>query len=302
MDTVKTGSYIASKRRALGLTQKQLAEKLGMSDKSVSKWERGICMPDASLYMELCGILGISINEFFAGEDICAENMVQKSEDNLIQVSRESSHKQRKLKGVIALLIVISFVTAGTLGIFLYRQFIHPTNCITPVTEFSTEARTVMMLAGIDDALLFEYSAVEEYRELTVYLSRYEDGKLVEKESVACLGYQDMRPAEEGLLALVPDYEKGEVTLILATFSDNGTTKVTTEIPILEGVEKPSDYGRGTSRLESAVPLVYNTEQGLAALVYGVDMVDVIGIGALGEEEIEANSSYIYYFSIEFSK
>ena len=51
MDLVKIGKYIAGKRKALGMTQKQLAEKLNMSDKSVSKWERGICLPDVSVYM-----------------------------------------------------------------------------------------------------------------------------------------------------------------------------------------------------------------------------------------------------------
>lgn len=49
MDLIKTGKYIADKRKSLGLTQKQVAEKLGMSDKSVSKWERGICLPDVSV-------------------------------------------------------------------------------------------------------------------------------------------------------------------------------------------------------------------------------------------------------------
>ena len=53
MDLVKIGKYIAGKRKALGMTQKQLAEKLNMSDKSVSKWERGICLPDVSVYMEV---------------------------------------------------------------------------------------------------------------------------------------------------------------------------------------------------------------------------------------------------------
>ena len=52
MDLVKIGSYIAEKRKKLGMTQKQLAEKLGKSDKSVSKWERGICLPDVSVYLE----------------------------------------------------------------------------------------------------------------------------------------------------------------------------------------------------------------------------------------------------------
>ena len=75
MDLVKIGKYIASKRKSLGMTQKQLAEKIGMNDKSVSKWERGICLPDVSVYLELCEILGISLNEFLAGEDIERDNI-----------------------------------------------------------------------------------------------------------------------------------------------------------------------------------------------------------------------------------
>ena len=100
MDLVKIGKYIAGKRKALGMTQKQLAEKLNMSDKSVSKWERGICLPDVSVYMELCEILGISINEFLAGEDIDAENVEKKSEDNIIQVTKDSKKKQKNLKSI----------------------------------------------------------------------------------------------------------------------------------------------------------------------------------------------------------
>ena len=102
MDLVKIGKYIAGKRKALGMTQKQLAEKLNMSDKSVSKWERGICLPDVSVYMELCEILGISINEFLAGEDIDAENVEKKSEDNIIQVTKDSKKKQKNLKSILA--------------------------------------------------------------------------------------------------------------------------------------------------------------------------------------------------------
>ena len=97
MDLIKIGKYIAEKRKALGLTQKQLAEKLNMSDKSVSKWERDICLPDVSIYMELCSILRISINEFLAGEDIGAENVIEKSDSNLIQITKESKKKQKNL-------------------------------------------------------------------------------------------------------------------------------------------------------------------------------------------------------------
>ena len=93
-------------RKKLGMTQKQLAEKLGKSDKSVSKWERGICLPDVSVYLELCEILGISLNEFLAGEDIEVTNVEKKSEDTLIQISKDSSHKQRYLKKIIAVLLI----------------------------------------------------------------------------------------------------------------------------------------------------------------------------------------------------
>ena len=108
MDLIKIGKYIAGKRKSLGMTQKQLAEKLGMSDKSVSKWERGVCLPDVSVYKELCSILGISLNEFLAGEDIAQENMIQKSETNIIEVIRDNIDKQKCLKVMKCILLVIS--------------------------------------------------------------------------------------------------------------------------------------------------------------------------------------------------
>lgn len=88
MDLIKIGKYIAFKRKEQGLTQKQLAEKLNMSDKSVSKWERGICLPDVSVYLELCKILGISINEFLAGEDILKKQLNKKQKKILFRLQK----------------------------------------------------------------------------------------------------------------------------------------------------------------------------------------------------------------------
>ena len=106
MDLIKIGKYIASKRKSLGMTQKQLAEKLGMSDKSVSKWERGVCLPDVSVYKDLCSILGISLNEFLAGEDIAQENLIQKSETNIIEVIKDNINKEKCLKVMKYILLV----------------------------------------------------------------------------------------------------------------------------------------------------------------------------------------------------
>lgn len=88
MDLIKIGKYIAFKRKEQDLTQKQLAEKLNMSDKSVSKWERGICLPDVSVYLELCKILGISINEFLAGEDILKKQLNKKQKKILFRLQK----------------------------------------------------------------------------------------------------------------------------------------------------------------------------------------------------------------------
>ena len=67
MDQVKIGRFIADRRKTVKLTQLQLAEKLGITDKAISKWERGLTMPDTSIMLELCDILGISVNELLSG-------------------------------------------------------------------------------------------------------------------------------------------------------------------------------------------------------------------------------------------
>ena len=79
MDQLKIGKFIAECRKQKDLTQMQLSEKLGITDKAISKWERGIAMPDTSIMLELCEILGISVNELLSGEKINMENNNQKN-------------------------------------------------------------------------------------------------------------------------------------------------------------------------------------------------------------------------------
>ena len=70
MNQIKIGRFIAECRKKENLTQMQLAEKLGITDKAVSKWERGVAMPDTSIMLELCAILNINVNELLSGEKI----------------------------------------------------------------------------------------------------------------------------------------------------------------------------------------------------------------------------------------
>ncbi len=86
MDQKKIGCFIAARRKDNGLTQSQLAEKLGITDKAVSKWETGKSMPDLSLFMPLCDLLQITLNELFLGEFISDENLKEKSNEVLFEV------------------------------------------------------------------------------------------------------------------------------------------------------------------------------------------------------------------------
>lgn len=87
MDQKQTGRFIAERRRELGLTQKELAEKLGITDRAVSKWENGRCMPDLSLLRPLSAILKGGINDLLSGEIISERDYRRKSEENLISMA-----------------------------------------------------------------------------------------------------------------------------------------------------------------------------------------------------------------------
>lgn len=97
MDQSKIGSFIAKKRREKGLTQAQLAEVLGVTGKSVSKWETGRGLPDVALFEELCAALGITLNELFAGEEIPAGQETRKAEESLLDMA---AAEERRRKGV----------------------------------------------------------------------------------------------------------------------------------------------------------------------------------------------------------
>ena len=90
MDQIKTGRFIAEERKRKGFTQRRLAEALGISDKTVSKWECGNGFPDVSLLLPLCGQLDVSVNELLAGERVSTENNRKKAEENMVDLIREA--------------------------------------------------------------------------------------------------------------------------------------------------------------------------------------------------------------------
>lgn len=298
MYLVKIGKYIAGKRKALGMTQKQLAEKLNMSDKSVSKWERGICLPDVSVYMELCEILGISINEFLAGEDIDAENVEKKSEDNIIQVTKDSKKKQKNLKSILAVVTTFAVIMVLVLGAVFVHKVMQPKNYITAVDRTSAEMKTAELLSGADGAYLFNFYAKEEYKTLTIYLSEYQAGELINKSKVADLDYDGIESAKRGVIAVIPDFELFRVKLIIA----DDYSKCSTDFPILENVENREYYGRSATQVEGEVPIQRDTEQGLMALIYGEDGLEAIPVKEMEQGNFREKNDYVYYLSFRFGK
>ena len=97
MDQIKIGKFIASCRKDQGMTQAVLAEKLGISDRAVSKWETGKSLPDSGIMLELCSLLNINVNELLSGERIMTETYNSKAEENLLAMRREVEEKNRQL-------------------------------------------------------------------------------------------------------------------------------------------------------------------------------------------------------------
>lgn len=96
MDQIKIGKFIASCRKEEGMTQAELAEKLGISDRAVSKWETGKSMLDSGIMLELCGFLKINVNELLSGERIMAEFYSKQVEENLLAMRREVEERDRR--------------------------------------------------------------------------------------------------------------------------------------------------------------------------------------------------------------
>ena len=110
MDQIRIGKFIAESRKQKNLTQSQLSEKLGITDKAISKWERGIAMPDSSIMLELCDILGITVNELLSGEKINMENNNQKNEQLLLEMAKELEKKNKMIWSCMWAIMIVSML------------------------------------------------------------------------------------------------------------------------------------------------------------------------------------------------
>ena len=110
MDQIKIGKFIAECRKKNNLTQMQLAEKLNITDRAISKWENGKGMPDSSIMIDLCNELKISVNELLSGEKIEMKEYNKKAEENLFELNKSNEKKNKIINYVVIITIVLIII------------------------------------------------------------------------------------------------------------------------------------------------------------------------------------------------
>ena len=115
MDQIKSGKLIAEERKKQGLTQKQLADKLNISDKTVSKWECGNGFPELSLITPLCSELDISVNELLSGERITDEEYKEKAEENIMKFINKKSREEKIITTVLEIVLTVILIVGTVL-------------------------------------------------------------------------------------------------------------------------------------------------------------------------------------------
>ncbi len=117
MDQIKIGKFINKLRKENKLTQYELAEKLNLTDRAISKWETGVCMPDIGTIPELCRVFNISINDLFSGEIVDKKDYNEKSEANLLAMAKEREEQNKKM---MMYEMVIGFMSSITFIVFIF--------------------------------------------------------------------------------------------------------------------------------------------------------------------------------------
>jgi len=149
----------------------------------------------------------------------------------------------------------------------LVQKCSYPKNYITAVDKEGTEMKTAELLSGVDGAFLFDYHTNEKFQSLTIFISEYHFGKLAAKNKIAELSYEEVESPTEGKIVLVPEY-----------------------------------YGRSATQIEGKVSIQKNSEQGLAAFIYGKDGLSTTPIQNIEQGEIDQQNDYIYFISFQFSE
>jgi len=148
MDQVKIGKFIAECRKNKKLTQAELAEKLNITDRAISKWETGKGMPDSSIMLDLCNELGISVNELLSGEVITMDNYNKKAEENLLEMKKQKEEADKRLLTIEIVMGIITIVMY--LGLVMLASYVEmPDNARLSIIIPATVLLLLMCLAAL---------------------------------------------------------------------------------------------------------------------------------------------------------
>ena len=142
IDQIKIGRFISERRKMKSLTQAQLAEKLGITDRAISKWENGRSLPDSAIMLELCEILEITVNDLLCGEVVVMEKYDKEMEKNLLEMVKE---KEKSDKQLLMVEIAMGVVSVGImLGLCIFAAY-------APMEEW---LRIVLIIIGFIPVLV----------------------------------------------------------------------------------------------------------------------------------------------------
>ena len=150
MDQIKIGKFIAERRKSKNLTQFQLAEKLNITDRAISKWENGRSMPDSSIMLDLCKELEISVNELLSGEMIDMKDYDKKAEENLYNLNKSNEHKKKVLIrcGIIMVLLIIII---SIIELYIFTRQIAKANLDTTLNSGEVDYEQFVKLHELEE-------------------------------------------------------------------------------------------------------------------------------------------------------
>ncbi|MBE6797740.1 MAG: helix-turn-helix transcriptional regulator [Ruminococcaceae bacterium] len=142
MELLKIGQFISERRKSLGLTQLKLAEKLNVTDRAVSKWERGKSLPDSSIMLELCDLLKITVNDLLSGEVVTVDNYSKELENKIIEMVKQKEESDKRL-------LTLEWIVGGLSLIILFVPIFFA--AFLPIADW---LRVVLIFSGFIPAMV----------------------------------------------------------------------------------------------------------------------------------------------------
>ncbi len=171
MDQIKIGKFISLRRKNKNITQSALSEMLGVTDRAISKWENGVCLPDASIMMDLCKILGITLNDLLSGEVVDMKENEKRLEENLLEMTKIKEQRDKELLnmeifiGVIVTIIFITCIfTASFVSMPIWLRIVLIIIGIIPFTIGIGYAIRIEQIAGFYECSNCHYKYVPTYK------------------------------------------------------------------------------------------------------------------------------------------